>query len=69
MYKKLKEELKKQGITKYRLAQLTGIASSDIYQCMNGKKIMFNGWKKRIADALESTVEELFPEKDGEKHE
>lgn len=65
---KLKEEMSRQHITGYKLAQMTGISNPDIYRCLSGKQEMFKGWKTRIADALGCKVEELFPEgKDG-KH-
>lgn len=68
MTKKLKSVMAAKHITGYRLAQLTKISTSDIYQALKGQKPMFNGWKKRIADALEMTVDELFPE-DGDADE
>lgn len=64
----LKSAMKQKHISGYKLAQMTGISSPDVYQALNGTKPMFNGWKKRIADALEMTVDELFPE-DGDADE
>lgn len=68
MYNKLKAVMKKRHITGYALAKMTGISNSNIYRALNGKQEMFYGWKKRIADALEMTVDELFPE-DGDADE
>lgn len=58
----LKKEMKKQNITGYRLSQLTGISSSDLYNAIAGKKPMFPGWKKRISEALNVPMADLFEE-------
>lgn len=62
MYKKLKNVMEEKGISVYKASKETGIHSQDLYACMNGKKVMFNGWKQRIADYLEVPVSELFEE-------
>ncbi len=62
MHEKLKSVMKEKHITGYKLSQLTGIAISDVYCALRGDKKMYNGWKQRIADALEMSVDELFPE-------
>lgn len=64
MYSKLKEEMQRQHITGYKLSKLTGIACSDMYSALAGKRYMFDGWKKRIAAALEQPVSALFPDED-----
>lgn len=71
MYKKLKEEMKSRHITGYKLSKLTGISMSDVYSALRGERKMYNGWKQRIADAFEMSVDELFPsdEEDGEEDE
>lgn len=69
MYDKLKSVMAERHITGYALAKMADIGNSNLYRALNGKTEMFHGWKVRIADALETTVEDLFPEKDGEKNE
>lgn len=71
MIEKLKQAMSEKHISGYKLSQMTGISSSDIYQALKGTKPMFKGWKVRIADALEMSVDELFPtdEMDGEDDE
>jgi len=64
MFETLKNEMLRQGVSGYRLAQLTEISSPDIYRALAGKQEMFPGWKTRIAAALKCTESELFPEKD-----
>lgn len=68
MFKELKATMNEKGISGYKLAQMTGISNSDIYQALSGKKTMYPNWKKRIADALGCSVDELFP-KGGESDE
>lgn len=65
MYEKLISELKKRGITKYRLAKMSNISTQDIYSLLNGKKPLYPNWKKRICDFLELPEEELFEEGEG----
>lgn len=63
MYEKLKSILEAKGITKYRLAKMSNISTQDMYSLLNGKKILYPNWKKRIAEALEMPEEELFEER------
>ena len=62
MYDKLKNVLDEKGISMYRLAKLSNIASPDLYSALSGKKVLFPNWKKRISEALEMPEEELFEE-------
>lgn len=64
MYTKLKEIMKKQGISVNRLSFMSMIASSDLHCAMNGKKPMYPNWKKRIADALGTDIDSLFNEEE-----
>ena len=57
--------LKERNITPYRLAKDCGIASSDIYQALSGKKPMFPKWKRAIAEYLNMDEHQLF-ERSGE---
>ena len=60
MYEKLLEELNARHITRNKLALLAGITSQDIYAVLSGKKFMYPGWKRRIAEALNMPESELF---------
>lgn len=62
MYEKLKNVLEEKGISMYRLAKLSRIASPDLYSALSGKKVLYPNWKKRIAESLEMPEEELFEE-------
>lgn len=62
MYENLKNVLDEKGISMYRLAKLSNIASPDLYSALSGKKVLFPNWKKRISEALDVPEEELFEE-------
>ena len=62
MLNKLKTTIEERGITRNRLAIMSGISTSDMYQIFSGKRALFPAWRKRIAEALEMPEEELFPE-------
>ena len=64
MNQKLIKELKSRSMSVNRLSFICKIASSDLYSALSGKKPLYPGWKKRIADALEMSVEELFTEEE-----
>lgn len=61
MNEKLKAEMKRQGITGYRLSKTTGINASDLYSALKGNRPMFPKWKALIAEALNCPIEVLFP--------
>ena len=62
MYDNLKKIMKEKNINTTQLALLSRITPSDLYQALSGKKPFFPNWRKRVAEALDSTVEELFAE-------
>lgn len=62
MFEALKEEMKKQHVSGYRLAKMIDIDRSDLSCAMRGIKPMYPGYKRRIAEALGRPVVELFPE-------
>lgn len=64
MYEKLHQILKQRSITLYRLAIISNISSADIYTSLSGKQPLYPNWRKRIAEALEMSVEELFSEEE-----
>ena len=60
MYQKLVEKMRQKNITTHTLAKLSNISPQDLYSALSGKKPFFPNWRKRVAEALDSTVEELF---------
>ena len=62
---KLAEILEQKHISRYRLAKMTGIHNQDIYAIIKGKKPLYDGWKKKIAEALEISESELLEEDPG----
>ena len=62
MYQKLVEKMRQKNITTHKLAKLSNITPQDLYSALSGKKPFFTNWRKRVAEALDSTVEELFAE-------
>lgn len=65
MYQALKNQLKQKGWTRHKLAREAGICPSDVYAAMSGKREMFPGWRRRIADALKVPEAEIFPDNEG----
>jgi lambda repressor-like predicted transcriptional regulator len=62
------KELRKQGKSQLWLSFETKIASQDLSQVANGKKICWPAWRQKISMALGVSEEELFPnEKGGEQ--
>ena len=62
MYQKLVEKMRQKNITTHKLAKLSNITPQDLYSALSGKKPFFPNWRKRVAEVLDSTVEELFAE-------
>lgn len=60
MYEKLIKELEAQNISRYKLSKMTGIQHTHIYPAIDGKIPMYDGWKRRIAEALGKAEEDLF---------
>lgn len=60
MYQKLVEKMRQKNVTTHKLAKLSNITPQDLYSALSGKKPFFPNWRKRVAEALDSTVEELF---------
>ena len=57
---KLKALLEERNITGYALSKGCGIASSIIYQIMNGKVYAYKGWRERISKSLGVPEEDIF---------
>ena len=58
----LKEFRTKKGISQFKLAVDTGISPSIISRIENGWLWPYPGWRQRIAQALNVSESELFPE-------
>lgn len=67
MYEKLKREMSEQHITTNRLAKMANITPQDLYAALAGKREMFPGWRKRIAEALGVPEEALFSDEEVER--
>lgn len=59
---RVNEIIKEKGITRFRIAKMARIETTDIYQCFKGVKKWIPAWRKRISEALEMPEEEVFPE-------
>ena len=60
MYDTLLNELEKRNITRHKLAKMSGIESSYMYDCLSGKRNMGDTCKRRICEALDMDYSELF---------
>lgn len=54
--------LKEKNLSKLQLALKAGIAPSDLYCALNGKKPFYPMWKSRISEYLQMNEDELFGE-------
>jgi transcriptional regulator with XRE-family HTH domain len=62
MRNSIQEVLNEKRITQLQLARETRIAPCDINQIVRGKKHCFAGWRRRIADALGVSEQDIFPD-------
>lgn len=53
---------KGKGLSQLKLAFMTGIGPSEISRIENGWLIPYPGWRKRLAEELDVSEDELFPE-------
>lgn len=60
MFDKLKEEMARRNKRAYTLAKEADITPSDLYSALKGDRPFYPNWRKRIANALDTTVEQLF---------
>lgn len=62
------ETVRNRIIEKYgsinKLSKIIGMEPQDLYSAFNGKRPFFPKWKKRVAEALDMDVNELFPEEE-----
>lgn len=65
-YLSVRKAIEDKGISIRQIALKSEIASQDLYQALNGKKPFYPGWRKRVAAALEMSVDDLFSDQDGD---
>ena len=58
---RLAEIRKQRGLSQLRLAMLTGIQPPDLSRIETGRLKPYPGWRKRLARALGTTEDDLFP--------
>ncbi len=58
----LKAVLESKGISQLDLYKLTGISPASLSNIVTGRLIPYDGWKKRISEALDTPVDKIFPE-------
>ncbi len=59
---KINDVLREKNISKAQAAKMADIPQNDFYQATNGKKTFFPAWRRRLAEALDLSEHELFPE-------
>ena len=52
----------KKGLSQLKLSRIAEIAPGTISNIESGKVFVYDGWKKRLAEALNVSEKELFPE-------
>ena len=58
---KLKELRIKKGLSQLQLSYKAGMSQGAISNLENGKVFAYDGWKKKLAEILEVSEEEIFP--------
>lgn len=58
----LKVVLDSKGISQLDLYKQTGISPASLSNIVTGRLIPYDGWKKRISEALDVSEQEIFPE-------
>jgi len=64
MVTELKMERTKSGIKQWRLASLVGISQTELSHYESGRRRCPADLRRKIADVLSTTPEQLFPEKE-----
>ena len=60
MYDKVINIMREKNITQKELAKRAGISRPDISKALNGVIPLYGNWKKKIAEALEMSEDEIF---------
>lgn len=58
----VRERRQQVGISGEELARRAGISASDLSKVERGQRHAYPGWRRRIAEALDTPESELFPE-------
>lgn len=58
----LREIRIKRGLSNLQLARVTGIAPCFITNIEKGRQYVYPGWKRRLSEALNVSISELFPQ-------
>ena len=59
---KLIQELESRNMNLRQLALAADIVPQSLYAAVHGRVYFWPGWKKRVAETLDMSVEELFEE-------
>jgi ribosome-binding protein aMBF1 (putative translation factor) len=59
MAARIREIRQAKGLSQWELAQRTGIHPTNLYKIENGHLRLYDGWRRRIAEALGVREEEL----------
>lgn len=66
-YMALRQEMERQGLSIRKLALSAGIVPQSLNAALNGNVKFWDGWKRKVSDALGVSVEDLFKEGGEEK--
>jgi DNA-binding XRE family transcriptional regulator len=61
---RLRNERLRRGWTLTKVTQVTGISTADLSQVERGLRPAFPGWQRRLAEAFNLPVSDLFPEQE-----
>ncbi|MFR4583920.1 helix-turn-helix domain-containing protein [Clostridium cadaveris] len=64
MNNKIKEIIRNRGVKVTYIIEKVGLSTSSFYEIMNGKAVPSLMNARKIADALDVSLNELFPEDD-----
>lgn len=59
---RIKQACKEKDIPLTKMLMKAGIQTGDFYQAVNGKRPFFPAWRKRIAETLHLSEDQIFPE-------
>ena len=58
----LKKAVERSGLSGFEVSRRAGMASSDFYQVLHGKRHAFPKWRRQLSEVLGVPESELFPE-------
>lgn len=68
MYQTLRKTLSEQSLSVNKLSLMAGVTASSLYAALSGNIPLYAGWRRKIADALGVSENELFPEGEEVRH-